>query len=204
MERADAHKHTRPTRPHTLGWLLPSAEPLIAAPLSSVVSGLANPHRGPEANNTQRKSVPALLALPTVSSWGMHAPILPASPMPAEPLRAARSPLQCIDPMKPTFHGCTRREVHSYVNLFPSNGRINKFHLCFVGRATRMGEAGRTADYWQAHCPSRRCRLHSPHWGRGRGEGASLFREASCIFLYLSTKSHKRWTVSRLHTAPDT
>lgn len=40
--------------------------------------------------------------------------------------------------------------------------------------------------------------------GAGEGEGASLFREASCIFLYLSTKSHKRWTVSRLHTAPDT
>lgn len=39
--------------------------------------------------------------------------------------------------------------------------------------------------------------------GVGEGEGASLLGEASCIFLYLSTKSHKRWTVSRLHTAPD-
>lgn len=62
-----------------------------------------------------------------------HSPFLPASPMLAEPLWAALFPLQCIDPMKPTFHNCTLREVHSYVNLFPSNGRINKFHLCFIG-----------------------------------------------------------------------
>lgn len=40
--------------------------------------------------------------------------------------------------------------------------------------------------------------------GRGkRRRGASLSHEASCIFFYLSTKSHKRWPVSRLQTAPD-
>lgn len=33
-----------------------------------------------------------------------------------------------------------------------------------------------------------------------RRRGASLSREASCIFLYLSTKSHKRWPVARLQT----
>lgn len=93
--------------------------------------------------------------------------------------------------------------MHAYVNLFPSHGRINKFHLCFISWATHTDEAGRTADYWQAHCPSQRYRLHSPHWGWGGKKEASLLREARCIFLYLSTKSHKRWTVSRLHTAPD-
>lgn len=45
------YKHKKPHRTHTPRQLLPSAEPLVVAPLSSMVSGLAHPHWGPEANN---------------------------------------------------------------------------------------------------------------------------------------------------------
>lgn len=125
-------KHRKPHRTHTLTWLLPSAEPLVVAP--SQFNGLwaGKPTLGPRSKQHPEKvcAFPAGLAHGQVLG---HSPFLPASPMLAEPLWAALSPLQCIDPMKPTFHNCTLREVHSYVNLFPSNGRINKFHLCFIG-----------------------------------------------------------------------
>lgn len=159
----------------------------------------------PRSKRHPEQSVPSLLALSTIGFSGMLRAYLPAPRQQSRPPAAlSLSPFQCIDPTKPTFQNCTPRGVRSSVNSFPAmEEEINSICASSAERHTwrRQGERQITGKH--AVLPrGTGYTVHTGEGGRRRG-GASLSREASCIFLYLSTKSHKRWPVSRLRTAPD-
>lgn len=101
---------------------------------------------------------------------------------------------QCIDPMKLAHQNRTPRECTT-THEFVSQQQKNKFHLCFISWVTH---ADKTAGGWwvtRGHTIPPRGIGYRVHIG-----GGSLSHEVSCIFLYLSTKSHYRWPISRLQT----
>lgn len=114
-------KHEEPHWTHTLKWLLPPTEPLGSVPFSVQWSLGWQSQVGAQSS----------LCFPC---WPCPPPAPPACPSHASRATISSSLSTSVHrSYESHLPDCTQREVHSDESLFPSNGRINKIHLCFIG-----------------------------------------------------------------------